>query len=203
MDEVENPNPRNRRIILVCHGRPVIDEKEAPAHWTLSEAGRDAATALAQEIKTRGAFVYDIMSSSETKALQTAEILATCLDSSAPVVVDANFSEHGRQHTDFRNSKDFETDIIRLFTRSPHELVFGDETADAAVERFAAGLQRWEDSSTSDITVVTHGRVLSLYMGRKLGVNTLEFWRALKMPAAIIICNGQWEMIEAAGAASR
>jgi broad specificity phosphatase PhoE len=198
-----HPGNQHRLIVLVRHGRPNVDENIHPVQWSLSESGREAAKALGEKLKDRGFTFERIISSPEAKAVQTAEAIASSLDrtvSGVVVVVDAGLSEHARNHSNFLPREDFEASIARLFSADPSELVFGKETANAAVERFMAAIQRQMESSVMDVIAVTHGTILSLYLGRTLGIDSLPFWRNLKMPTAIVICGDQLEVIEAVGA---
>ena len=185
-----------RRIVLVRHGRPNIDKNIDRTQWGLSEASVQAVKSLGKRLKDRGFEFESIISSPETKAFQTAQAISSSLGG-ASVKVDVDLSEHRMNNSDFLAQEDFEAGIVRLFTDDPSTLVFGEETADATIDRFRAVIQRQSESSAGDLIAVTHGTILSLYAGRTLGMDSLQLWRSLKMPMAIVICGDQLETIEA------
>jgi broad specificity phosphatase PhoE len=178
------------RLILVRHGMPEIVEGVPSAEWRLSNSGRIAAAALADNLR---GFAFDhVASSPEPKAIGTADALAAQLGLS--VEVDAGFAEHARRSVGFLSREQLDSNITALFAR-PDTLVFGDETADQAYDRFCAALQRQRTSGARDIVAVTHGTILSIYVGRILGIDPLPFWRALTTPAAVILEAGQMRVI--------
>jgi len=59
----------------------------------------------------------------------------------------------------------------------------------------AAALARGMASGASDVMAVTHGTIMSIYLGRTCGIDPLPFWRALPMPAAAIVEGGRLRLI--------
>jgi broad specificity phosphatase PhoE len=187
------------QIVLVRHGRPDIEVGMSASRWRLSQSGRNAVALLADRLRR-----FDfrkVASSPYAKALETAEAIA--LHRGLTVEVDVDLSEHARHSTEFLSRADFEEAVARLFN-SPHDLVFGDETANDAFERFTRALDRQCPASDgADIVAVTHGTIMSIYVSRRLGIDPLLFWRALAMPTAIVLCGNELEIIEVQGAARR
>jgi broad specificity phosphatase PhoE len=186
---------RTGRLVLVRHSLPQIDENVPSSQWHLSESGRVAATVLAGKLKARDFTFTRIASSPEPKALQTAQVILSAIGSSAAVDVDDSLSEHRRNHVGFLPQKEFEGGIERLFISDLNELVFGEETANAALERFEGAVQRLTQSSAGDLMIVTHGTVLSLYAKWRFGLDALSFWKALKAPTAVVIDDYNVEVI--------
>ncbi len=204
---------RRPRLILVRHGTPVVEDGLPPARWRLSKAGHDAATALGQKLQEEGFAFHRIVCSPETKALDTARAICGGLGGDV-VAVETNpgLSEHARETSGFLPRSEFDEAIARFFRSDPSKPVFGDETADAAFQRFAAVSQQEEyyhlresvDRGASDVIAVTHGTVMSLYVGRILGIDPFPFWQALKTPTAVVVSGGnQMTIIDAPGSAPR
>ncbi len=77
---------------------------------------------------------------------------------------------------------------MQQFFQRPDDLVFGNETAMQAVERFgegiAAALSAWPDQT---VVIVTHGTVLSLFAARHNPIDPYTLWRQLGLPAFLVL----------------
>jgi 2,3-bisphosphoglycerate-dependent phosphoglycerate mutase len=181
------------RLVLVRHGKPEIEEGTPSTQWPLSQSGREAAASLATQLE--GFTFQKITSSPELKAIGTAEVIAQKLGLS--VQIDDDLSEHKRHSTGFLPLEDFNAQIARLFESPWNELVFGDETATAALERFTRALDRqYVSTGSSDVLVVTHGTIMSIYVANRLGIDPLSFWRSLTTPTAIVISGNEMVVLE-------
>jgi hypothetical protein len=49
----------------------------------------------------------------------------------------------------------------------------------------------------SDLIVVTHGTVMSLYVSQELGIEPLSFWRGLATPCALVTTRDKIETLDA------
>ena len=166
-------------LILVRHGRPKIDPDMPPTTWPLCPEGRDAVERLAGRL---AAFAPTrLVASPEPKALETAQVLAGKLG--LDVEVDAGLHEHKRQHLSFGTEQEFRQRIAAVFAK-PTEPVGGYETAHEAAERLAAALAKHQGAP---LVAVTHGTVLSVYLGEKLGCDAHDLWRSLHMPDAFVL----------------
>ncbi|MBL6938742.1 MAG: histidine phosphatase family protein [Alphaproteobacteria bacterium] len=162
---------------------PRIEEGVPAADWTLSPEGVAAAAALAAQL-TRFDF-RAIASSGEPKAVGTATAIAQALK--LPVEIDDDFAETSRRTVGFLTRAQIDSGIRRLF-ENPSEIVYGEESADAACARFAAAIERQLQKGADDIAVVTHGTILSVYLGRTGAVaDVFAFWKSLKLPDAILL----------------
>jgi len=171
------------RIVLIRHAMPQIEESVPAADWTLSADGIEAATALAAHL-TRFAFT-EIASSTEPKAVGTAAAIAQALR--LPVTVDDDFAETRRRTVGFLTHEQIDAGIRGLFGR-PSQIVYGEESADAAYTRFAAAIERQAAKGASDIAVVTHGTILSVYASRVAPIaDVFSFWKSLRLPDAILL----------------
>lgn len=73
-------------LLLVKHSEPVVDFGITPANWVLSDRGEQRAGLLAAYLADRG--INALYSSSEVKAVQTAEIVGAATGLSINVVPD-------------------------------------------------------------------------------------------------------------------
>jgi broad specificity phosphatase PhoE len=120
-----------------------------------------------------------VVSSLEPKALETAEAFGL------PVELDSRLREHVRGGVPhFDDPEEFERAVAAGFAR-PHEAVFGDESFDAAHERFAAAVDDARARHSGRLAVVAHGTVIALYAARALGADPLALWRSLGLPDAV------------------
>jgi broad specificity phosphatase PhoE len=171
------------RLILVKHAMPAIDEARPPKDWPISQEGRAAAARLATRLAPfRPGFV---IASTEPKAADTGRIIAEGLE--APVAFDADLVETRRETAGWGTRAEVEAGIERLFRR-PDEVVYGEESADAAHARFAGAIERCQAAhSDAPLVVVAHGTVISLWVSRRLGVDPMPLWRGLPLPGAVVM----------------
>ncbi|MBJ7412085.1 MAG: histidine phosphatase family protein [Phenylobacterium sp.] len=165
-------------LILVRHGRPVINPDIPPPQWGLCPEGREAVAALAERLVPFAPKAA--ISSPEPKALQTAEIIGQRLG--LAVEVEHGLHEHKRQHTSFGTEEDFRQRIAQVFA-NPHVPAPGGESAEEACRRVAAAL---EAHPVRPLVAVTHGTVLSLYVAKLLGLDAHDLWRNLHTPDAFV-----------------
>ncbi len=180
-----------RRIVLVRHAKPQIEEGVPSAEWKLSAAGAEAAAALAERL--RDFRFAGIASSPEPKAIGTAQRIAARLG--LGIESDAGFAEQTRRSVGYLSREALEAGIAALFA-NPDKLVFGDETADACFARFEQALDRQCAKNEGDIVAVTHGTILSIYVSRICGIAPMPFWRRLGLPTAIVLTDGELRVID-------
>jgi probable phosphoglycerate mutase len=171
------------RIVLIRHGAPEVLAGVAASGWRLSGAGRAAARALAGRLRGFDAAV--VWSSPEAKALETAAAIAGELG--LPVREGADLREHERGSLGYLTRDALEAGVERLL-RSDDEAVFGDETAGAVFRRMWEALAAaGEAAGGGDVFAVTHGTAATIFVARRCGVEPVAFWRALSLPAAIVV----------------
>ena len=172
-----------RRLILVKHGQPDIDPAAPPSTWLLSERGREAAIALAARLDTFDPVA--IVSSTELKAFETALAMASLLG--LPVGQDEGLCEQRNEVGGFKDQAVFEAQVEAMF-REPHALVLGEETGEAARQRFADALDRQMAAHPDGtLIVVAHGRIISLWAAEVLGVEAMALWKRLGLANALVI----------------
>ena len=170
------------RLVLVKHSMPEIERDKPASAWKLGEVGRRRSELLAARLSEFSPEV--IWSSSEPKALETAQIVAD--EFSVPVEIADGLEEHHRDNVPFLSKEVFEEAVERFF-RCPDRLVLGTETAEQASNRFVAAIDKVIDAGQADSIVVTHGTVMTLYAASLAGVQTMAFWRRLGLPSYVVL----------------
>ena len=173
----------SRKLILIKHARPEIDPNIPARYWRLSAEGRRAASALADTLASYQPFI--LIASPEPKARETAEIIAARLG--LEMSVGPELYEHDRAKVPFLSQEAFLDAVARFFAR-PDELVFGNETAHQARQRFASAVEQIITAHPDqNIVIVAHGTVISLFVGRRAGVDPFNLWQRLEMPSHIVL----------------
>jgi broad specificity phosphatase PhoE len=173
----------NRQIILVKHSLPEINNDLPAREWKLSGEGRARAERLADSLKPHR--LDSLVASKEPKAMETARIVA------AKCGVDLHevegLHEHERWTTPYLSKQEFEAVVYEFFEK-PDMLVFGNETANQAYERFSRAINSiLSESDNSKIGIVAHGTVISLYVSRLTGQSGFQLWSQLGLPGFVVL----------------
>lgn len=163
-------------MLLVRHSVPEVDPERPAEEWRLSEEGRLRCGPLAERVAR--ARPRRLLSSPEPKARETAQLIAPALG--LDVEVDDGLRETARRTVGWLDEAERKERIRQLFLR-PDEVVFGEEAARAALERFARVLESVDEPAV----FVTHGTVLSLYVGRSHPDRGFAFWKTLELPDVV------------------
>ena len=124
-----------------------------------------------------------IVCSEDLKTRKTGALVAECLG--IPYTVAPGLHEHARERVGWLSDDDFARSVSTLFAR-PDELVFGEETATGARERFAAGVRAALAAHPQQrLAIATHGTVLALFLAQQNGLDAEPFWHRLGMPALV------------------
>jgi len=171
-------------LVLVKHSLPTVVETVPAPSWRLSPAGAARCVALAERLRTFDARA--IASSIEPKAVETATLVGQELE--LPVDILDGLHEHDRRDTKLLGDSEYSAAIASLFAH-PRELVFGRETAEAALARFDAAVTGRLAAlpATDDVIVVSHGTVISLFVAAHAGTDGLALWKALGMPSFVVL----------------
>ena len=170
-------------LILVKHSLPEIIEDLPANKWKLSKEGQARAQRLAELLNRYQPEI--IVSSSEPKAVETAEIIARKYQLELHVIDDLH--EHDRSNAPYLSKDEFQTSI-REFFQKPDELVFGRETANQAHARFYRAVHSILNSHANNtVIIVTHGTVISMFVSRLTGISELLLWSELGLPAFVVI----------------
>lgn len=139
-------------LFYVSHPEVAIDSNVPVPEWGLSDVGRARAEAAIERFRD----VSRVISSAETKAVETAEILA------GDTQVEVRPDTHENERTGFLPPAEFEQVADAFFAR-PDESVRGWETARAAQARIVAALADLLGPDEGDVLVVGHGAVGTLW----------------------------------------
>lgn len=135
-----------------------------------------------------------LLSSTEPKSRETAEIAADRLG--VPVAIAQGLHEHERKSVPYVSAQKFRDSAEGLFAR-PNELVYGEETADQARERFGVVIRAaLEDHQKANIAVVAHGTVISLFVAAAAGIDALSLWERIGIPSYIVLRRPCLELLE-------
>lgn len=175
--------PRADLLVLVKHARPDVDPARPSEEWTLGVDGLEGSLRLAERL--RPAAIDLVISSTEPKAVETGRLLAQTLDVDWQTGHDLH--EHRRRTAGYLDARLFEASIGRLFSERSN-VVFGEESADAAAARFEAGLEGLRRVHRGRrMAVVAHGTVISLHLERRYGVDGFTTWKRLGTPSFVLV----------------
>jgi len=181
-----------RKLILIKHSSPAIDPAVVSHQWKLSDEGRRRCDALADAVKAHA--LAAILSSEEPKAAETAELLAARLQ--LPFSTAPDLHEHDRSNVPHMHGAEFQSAIAQFF-QLPAELVLGRETADAALQRFQAAVEKvLLDHPEGNLAIVSHGTVITLLVARHNPVRPFPLWRQLALPSFVILSLPDFKLIE-------
>lgn len=166
-----------KKLHIVRHAPVLIERDRASAEWQLGPNAAPLVQKLASEIELCS--TKRIISSSQPKAVQTAEILGS--EFKLEVEVREGFEEHHRENEAFvAEDLQFRAKLKTFFNR-PDEPVFGSETARQALERFQSAIDALMSEGDDDELIVTHGTVSALYLATPAG-DPFEIWCSLSSP---------------------
>jgi broad specificity phosphatase PhoE len=172
-------NSHMARLLLIRHSVPEQDSSIPANQWRLSHAGREACKDLAEALKPYTPTI--LVSSMEPKAIETAQLVRRQLG--IPAEIAAGLHEHDRSNVPYLPSQQSFNDQIKAMYDRPGERVFGLESADQAHARYAAAVNTLiENYPGETLGIVSHGTVMSLFIGRANPVDPYEFWQILEMP---------------------
>jgi broad specificity phosphatase PhoE len=161
------------RLILVKHGKPMIEPDRPRSTWRLSDEGREAAARLAERLAPLSP--ASLFASAEPKAVETAEAMGAVLGL-APRI-EHGFGAQRADENPFGTPETFEAQVAALFA-DPDRLVLGEETGADARSRFEAALSRHGLPGAETSVVVAHGRIITLWLSDRLGFEPFAFWSA-------------------------
>lgn len=165
----------SRSIRYLSHPQVEIDPNRPTPRWPLNDRGVERARVFSGAACL--AETVAIYSSGETKALETAALIAA--HRGLPIFVDEAMGEIDRSSTGFLPSEAFEAQADAFFAR-PADSVEGWERAMDAQARICAAFERASKAHpTGDLLLVGHGAVGTLLYCAKAG---LEIARRFDQP---------------------
>jgi broad specificity phosphatase PhoE len=168
-----------QHLILVKHSMPEVDPA-VPAHqWTLSAEGRRRCDSLA--VALMAYHPAAVVCSAEPKAGATAALVAARLGLGYEVA--AGLHEQERRTSKYLPTAEFEATMEQLFAQ-PRNLVFGEETARQAQDRFSSAVESVMARYPKEtVIIVAHGTVIALFAARHTGIDPFPLWRRLGLPS--------------------
>lgn len=189
----EPPRPDDTDLILVRHARPLLTSGTAAAQWVMDPAAVPDVHALANAVRAHVPTVgsvaggCNVVASHEPKAIATARELAHVWG--CGYSTSSDLEEHHRGPLPLVDDLTWRTTVARLFLH-PATLVFGEETADEARERFTRGVDSVlvkRSGAAAPAVIVSHGTVITLYLAQANGLDHIELWDSLQLPEALLV----------------
>ncbi|MBO6919905.1 MAG: histidine phosphatase family protein [Rhizobiaceae bacterium] len=152
----------SRKAYYITHPQVNVDPEIDVPKWGLSKAGKQRIDSLAEKLAHEGSVAskFKIVSSDETKAIETAEPIANVL--SSELIIDPLMGENDRSATGFLPPEKFEQ-IADQFFANPSENILGWESAGDAQERIVARYNFHRCNHPDyDLIFVGHGAVGTL-----------------------------------------
>ena len=179
-------------LLLARHSNTIINQAEEPICWPLSTIGKENARNIVAKI---GIYQPEIIISSiEQKAIETAKVFADALNIDLIIIKDLH--EQRRNGIRLLSNKVFHNNIRKLFV-NPDQLVFGDELANQANNRFASAIRIIEaEYPDKTLCIVSHGVVISLLASQYINEEPYKIWRKLTTPSCIVFSRNPKEFIE-------
>lgn len=147
-----------RTVRYLTHPQVAIDPSKPVRTWSLNDVGKRRIRALAASNALDG--TQKVISSRETKAIETASPLANSLN--CPLEIRDAMHENDRSATGFLPPEEFEI-VADQFFADPGQSIRGWETANSAQSRIVGEFKRCiSGSSAGDILFVGHGGVGTL-----------------------------------------
>lgn len=170
-------------IIFIHHAPTKIDAHTSAKNWLLSEDSVRLCQLLAKKIEHYA--IGKIYTSTEMKAKLTGQYISEALKLDTTIISD-NLQETASSK--FYDSEQEFRATVKLAMQNPDTLLFGDETFTDAKKRFSAQVEILAQNHPQEtITIVTHGRILSMYLGDIMPENPEIIWERLHMPAYAVV----------------
>jgi broad specificity phosphatase PhoE len=179
-------------LVLVKHGSPVLDPDVPAREWVLSSRGEAEAARLADQLRKQ--LPFRLVSSSEAKALRTAEIVASALSIQTRRV--AELDEIDRPAMPIM-TRDMHREVNAGIFSHPDRAVIGTESAQAALRRFSAGIgTQLTLSAAENLVAVTHGTVISLFVAAHNPIDAFIFWSRLECASFVTLEVPSFRMLQ-------
>ena len=135
-----------------------------------------------------------MVSSGESKAVETAEIAASCLGIGCSVY--PGLHEHDRTGVPFLGDEEF-AQAAKDFFENSDRFVWGNETTEEAGDRFEGAVRGVLDERGEEVVaMVAHGTVISLLVTRHNDIDAFGFWQRLGLPSFCVLSVPGFELQE-------
>lgn len=171
-------------IIFIRHAPTIPDKDQHSTEWQLGEESQLLCHRLADEIRPYD--VRKIYTSVESKAQLTGRFVAEKYGN-IPVEAVENLHETERHSRSFYENQDEFRHAVVEAMRKPDDLVFGDETFTDAKNRLGMKVDELAKKHPDEtIVIVSHGRILAVYLASIMDESPESIWKKIKMPAYAI-----------------
>lgn len=184
-----------RQLVLVKHAQPILEAELPPRAWQLSVAGERQASELAERL--RPYLPFHLFTSPEPKARRTCELVTAALGLSFGQ--DDDLRELDRRAGPILSDAGHR-DLNRAIFQQRDRAVAGAESANAALARFAAAVQKLA-TGEENVVVITHGTVISLFVASCNTVDAFAVWQDLACGEFVVLRMPDYRLI--AGAPGR
>lgn len=179
-------------LVLVRHSISTQDKNTPAAEWGLTPEGATRCGILADKLAPFR--LTQIITSIEPKARLTGELVAERLQ--LPTQQAENLHEHERRQTGWLSAEAFKASVKDFFAQ-PDTLVFGEETAQDCYQRYAGAVEQiLTRYPEQNLAIVSHGTVMSLFIGRQNNIDPLPLWDGFGMPAFVVLSLPRYEVVE-------
>ncbi len=181
-----------RKLILIKHAKPQVEE-DVPSHeWELSPEGRQSCKPLANFVAKHEPRA--VVTSDEPKAIETGSIVAQSLG--IKTRIGEGLHEHDRTNVPMMQSREF-ISTMALFFKERRRLVLGRETAEKALGRFEEAVERVLDEELDgNVAIVTHGTVLALFAEAHGVGDGFALWRKMGLPSLAVFSVPEFKLLE-------
>jgi broad specificity phosphatase PhoE len=165
------------QLILVRHAQTIIDPEVMSTEWQLSDEGRSSAKMLASNPMLDD--LDAIYSSSQAKAIETADILAGrhgLTNQTAQGLAELSSVTRGFID-DYANT-------IRKLYQGEIERINNGETLEEALHRFNLAIETIvsQEKNAEKIAIVSHANVLSLFSAQYCNKDAINLHNTIAMP---------------------
>jgi broad specificity phosphatase PhoE len=183
---------RSTTLILVKHASPVLTAAAPPRDWVLSARGEAEADRLAQRL--REFLPFRLVSSSEPKALRTAEIVGAALGVAVHGV-------DGLREIDRPPLPIVTPDAHRQLNAAifayPERPALGTESARDALDRFSVAIEAalGDYDGEEKLVVIAHGTVIALFVAAHNTIDAFTLWSRLDCAAFVVLHVPTYQLI--------
>ncbi|MBK26354.1 MAG: hypothetical protein CME70_20310 [Halobacteriovorax sp.] len=198
MDNSETEIEIENTLILVKHALPELNEEVAPKEWQLGEKGLKQAKKFAGFVQDNLDVDPIIYSSEESKAIDTAKVLAETLGLNHKTNPD--LGEIDRAPSKILDEEGHISRNEAIF-KKPAEAVLGSESANDALKRFESGIKEIiKDPQEDERLIVTHGTVISLFLAKhNKEIDAFDVWQKLSCPSYVVVSLPEFKVLELNG----
>ena len=185
-------------IILVKHAMPELDESIPPKEWQLGDRGLSEAKKFAHFVRDNLDVDPIIYSSEESKAVDTALVLAETLGLTHKT--NGKLGEFDRPAAPIVDEEEHQK-INQAIFANPSQTMLGSESANSALARFESGIKEvLKEEPEDERLIVTHGTVISLFLDKyNEEIEAFDVWKKLSCPSYAVVSLPDFKVLELNG----